>query len=393
MYIFRNQFKIILGSVIVTIGLITFILFVYGYFDKKLTTNPGITNNSNPFNSTENKPIRTIYKIVDKEEKQFIDIYKYANPGVANIITQVHKMNFFYEPVINKGSGSGCVLDKKGNILTNYHVVQNADKLFVTLNDKIPYPATVVGIDPEGDLAIINIKAPKEELHPLKFADSSHLEVGQKVLAIGNPFGFERTLSTGIISSLGRTIKSHTGGYINIIQTDAAINPGNSGGPLLNMNGEIIGINTLIFSPDGSSVGIGFAIPSSSVIMVKDDLIKFGYIKRPKLGIVGLPLRRLPGLSNYLKLPTDQGVMTIEIQKGSSADNAGIRGSNDYVIVGNWRIPTGGDIIVTIDGNRISDINDISIALRNKRGGDKVKLEAYRDGKLKTFIVKLILPK
>lgn len=217
---------------------------------------------------------------ITQDEANNIEVYQRVSPGVVNIVSVVVRYDFFYNPIPQKGTGSGAIIDKKGYIITNSHVIQNAQSLEVTLADGSKWPAELIGSDPNSDLAVIGIKGPPERMSVISMGDSSNLQVGQKVLAIGNPFGLGQTLTTGIISSLGRSIRAGTGSIIrNLIQTDAAINPGNSGGPLLNSKGEMIGINTAILSPTGANVGVGFAIPVDTVKNITPRLIsgKFSY--------------------------------------------------------------------------------------------------------------------
>ncbi|MBI5747315.1 MAG: trypsin-like peptidase domain-containing protein, partial [Nitrospirae bacterium] len=222
------------------------------------------------------------------EEDANIKVYEGMSPGVVNIINTAVSYDFFFNPVPEGGTGSGSMIDKKGDILTNYHVVEGAQRLDVTLSDGSKWEAKVVGTDPSNDLAVIRIDVPQEKLKVIPLGDSSGLKVGQKVLAIGNPFGLERTLTIGIVSSLGRTMRATNGRLMReIIQTDAAINPGNSGGPLLNSDGKMIGVTSAIFSPIGANVGIGFAISVNVVKKVVPQLIEKGHVIRPWLGITG----------------------------------------------------------------------------------------------------------
>jgi S1-C subfamily serine protease len=250
-----------------------------------------------------------------EEERNNIAVYEKVADGVVNITSTAVQMDFFFNAFPTQGSGSGSIIDTKGNILTNYHVVENAQTLEVTLADESKWPAKLVGSDPDNDLAVIKIDAPKEKLKVIPMGDSKGLRIGQKVLAIGNPFGLQRTLTTGIISSLGRTIRSEAGSLMeDIIQTDAAINPGNSGGPLLNSEGEIIGINSAIISPSGGSVGIGFAIPVNIAKRVIPELIAKGYVTYPYIGATIQSL--IPEVANYLKLKVERGAMIAEVVKG-----------------------------------------------------------------------------
>jgi S1-C subfamily serine protease len=315
------------------------------------------------------------------DEQVNIQVYNKVSPGVVNITSTVVEYDFFFQAYASQGTGSGIVLDLEGNVLTNYHVIESAQNLEVALPDQTKYRARLVGEDPQNDLAVIRLTgAPRERLHPVSLGDSSTLKVGQKVLAIGNPFRLQNTLTTGIISSLGRKIRAEGGNLIdNIIQTDAAINPGNSGGPLLNAAGEMIGINTMILSPggaNGGNVGIGFAVPVNTVRRVAMDLIKEGRVLRPDMGIEGYSISR--NLASALELPVDRGVLVIRVIRGGTADAAGLRGYSQVVSIFNERFPVGGDIITEIDGKPVASSDDLNLILENKRPGDTVRLIYYR---------------
>jgi len=263
--------------------------------------------------------------------------------------------------------------------LTNHHVVANAQKLEVTLADGSKWPAKLIGSDPDNDLAVIKIDAPKEKLKVILLGDSKNLRIGQKVLAIGNPFGLERTLTTGVISSLGRTIRSDAGYLIeDVIQTDAAINPGNSGGPLLNSEGEIIGINSAIISPSGGNVGIGFAIPVNTAKRVVPELISKGYVSYPYIGATIQSL--IPEMAKFLKLKIERGAMIAEVVKGGPADKAGLKGGNQRVQVGNMIVIVGGDIVVKADQHEVKTHDDLIRYIREKRPGNTLLLKVYRKG-------------
>jgi S1-C subfamily serine protease len=315
------------------------------------------------------------------EEQINIQVYSKVSPGVVNITSTVVEYDFFWGAYASPGTGSGVVLDLEGNILTNNHVVESAQSLEVALPDQTKYQARLVGADPQNDLAIIKISsAPKERLRPVPLGDSATLKVGQKVLAIGNPFRLQNTLTTGIISSLGRKIRADSGNLIdNIIQTDAAINPGNSGGPLLNTAGEMIGINTMILSPSGSgggNVGIGFAVPVNTIRRVVADLIKEGRVLRPSMGVEGYNISR--NLASALDLPVDSGILIARVVHGSTAEAAGLRGYNQIVAIYNERFLIGGDIITELDGKPVTNSDDLNLILENKRPGDTVLLTFYR---------------
>ncbi|HXZ28953.1 MAG TPA: trypsin-like peptidase domain-containing protein [Terriglobales bacterium] len=311
---------------------------------------------------------------LDPEEQVNIAVYKKVLPSVVNIISTVVSYDFFYGAVPAQGQGSGFVLDKQGHILTNYHVVEGAKQIEVTLANRRKYPARVVGSDRSHDLAVIQISAP--DLVPVTLGDSSHLVVGQKVFAIGNPFGLTGTMTRGIVSSI-RSVRSPEGAFIDeAIQTDAAINPGNSGGPLLNSRGDVIGINTMIMGSAAQNSGIGFAIPINTAKAVLNDLVTLGRVRRPALGIRTLAIG--PDLAGQMGLPANAGVLIIETVPGGAAEKAGLRGGNQRAYVGNIPILVGGDLIVAIDGQEIQDTTDISRVMNQHRAGDKVTVTIYR---------------
>jgi S1-C subfamily serine protease len=313
-----------------------------------------------------------------EEERNTISVYKKAAPGVVNITSTVLERDFFFGLVPREGAGSGAVIDSKGYILTNNHVIKDARRIEVTLADGSKWPGRLVGTDPDNDLAVIRIEAPAEKLKPIPLGSSSDLQVGQKVLAIGNPFGLGETLTTGIISSLGRSIRSDSGFLMeDLIQTDAAINPGNSGGPLLDSEGRIIGINTAIFSPSGGSVGIGFAIPVDAARRILPDLLEKGYVAHAWMGVSLFPLT--PGLAKALDLPVSRGALVVEVMKGGPADKAGLRGGTKMVQVGNAMLPVGGDVITAINGEAVNSSEDLVRRLRKHKPGDQVRLKILRE--------------
>ena len=312
----------------------------------------------------------------DAEEQNNIAVYKRVLPSVVNITSTTLVFNFFYGPVPQQGQGSGFVLDKAGHVLTNYHVVEDANRgIEVQLSNKHRYKARVIGTDKTHDLALLQIDA--QDLQPVTLSDSSQLSVGQKVYAIGNPFGLAGTMTRGIISSI-RSIRGAEGAPIeDAIQTDAAINPGNSGGPLLNSRGEVIGINTMIASNGAEqSSGIGFAIPINTAKAVLSDLTRFGQVRRPSLGIVSYPIG--PDLAQQMGLNADYGVLIQKVIPGGAADRAGLHGGNEQAYVGNQPIMLGGDLIVAIDGEQISDPQDISAAMDRHQAGDTITLTILR---------------
>lgn len=324
---------------------------------------------------------------VSTDEQNNIDIYERLSPGVVNITNTSVVEDFFFGAYPTQGSGSGSILDTKGNILTNYHVVERATRLEVTLTDNSTYPATLVGVDPDNDLAVIRITAPPEKLRVVPLGGSGKLKVGQKVLAIGNPFGLNQTLTTGVISALGRPLRAENGRTIeNVIQTDASINPGNSGGPLLNSAGELIGINTAIYSPGQGSVGIGFAVPVDVARQVIPDLLQFGRVKRPWLGVTA-SYQVNSRVAQRFGLSVSEGVILTGIAPGSPAAKAGLYASDRVIQRGNQIVT--GDILVKIDEVPIKTSDDVFRALKDRKIGDTVTVTAYRGGKAMTFTLTL----
>ena len=323
----------------------------------------------------------------DAEEQNNIAIYKRVLPSVVNITSKSLVFNFFYGTVPQEGQGSGFILDKGGHVFTNYHVVEGANRgIQVMLSNKSHYEAKVIGTDKVHDLALLQISAPN--LEPVTLADSGGLSVGQKVFAIGNPFGLNGTMTRGIISSI-RSIRGSEGAPIeDAIQTDAAINPGNSGGPLLNSRGEVIGINTMIASNGADqSSGIGFAIPINTAKAVLADLTRYGKVKRPSLGIQSYAIG--PDLASQMGLAVDYGVLVQRVLPGGAAERAGLRGGNQQAYVGNTPIMLGGDLIVAIDGQEVADPQDINAIMDKHQAGDTISVTIYRGQK--EITLKLIL--
>ncbi len=328
---------------------------------------------------------RTFDTARTRDEDINIRIYDELGPGVVNVTSTTLERNFWFDVIPRRGVGSGVVIDRKGRIVTNFHVVQEASRIEVTLYDKSSYEAKVLGTDRFNDLVILEIDCPAEKLHPIKLGSSDNLKVGQKVLAIGNPFGFEHTLTTGIISSLGRSLRTDSGVIENVIQSDAAINPGNSGGPLLNTQGELIGINTAIYSRSGESAGIGFAVPVNMLRRIVPDLVSFGYVRRPWFGVQGRALT--PRLASALNLPVQEGLLIERVEEGSSSDQAGLRGGRRRVLLGNFFLIIGGDILVSLDGRPVGSHDDLVRLLADKRPGDRIGAGFYRgDRRIETAI-------
>jgi S1-C subfamily serine protease len=311
----------------------------------------------------------------DADELVNIAVYKKVLPSVVNITSTAVAFDFFYGAVPQEGQGSGFVIDREGHILTNYHVIANARQVEATMANRKKYKAQIIGVDPSHDLAVIKVNA--TDLAPATLGDSKGLTVGQKVFAIGNPFGLSGTMTRGIISSM-RSIRGPDGTPIDeAIQTDAAINPGNSGGPLLNSRGEVIGINTMIATGGANqSSGVGFAIPINAAKAVLNDLVTTGRVKRPALGIRGLPIS--PELAQELGLPADYGVLIMQVVQGGAAEAAGLRGGNERAYLGNTPIMLGGDLIVAIDGQEINDLRDLAGMMNNHRAGDTITVTIYR---------------
>jgi S1-C subfamily serine protease len=316
----------------------------------------------------------------DPEELQNIGVYKKALPSVVNITsTEVVCCDFFFRPVPQQGQGSGFIIDNQGHILTNYHVIDDAQTVEVTLWNKKHYQAKRIGVDPVHDVALLQITG-AQNLQPATLADSTQLLVGQRVYAIGNPFGFSGTMTRGMISAI-RSVQLPSGNRIeDAIQTDASVNPGNSGGPLLNSHGDVIGITTMIASnPNGGadqSAGIGFAIPISTAKAVVEDIMRYGHARRPSLDVVTLPIG--PDEAQQIGLPADFGILIERVLPGGAAARAGLHGGNQLAYKGNEQVMLGGDLIVGVDGQVITTPQDLSNALNAHHAGDTVSLTIYR---------------
>src|SRR5271165_892187 len=315
---------------------------------------------------------------LDAEEQNNISVYRKNIASVVNITSRVMTFDFFYGLVPQEGQGSGFVIDKEGHILTNYHVIAEARQVEVTLHNRKKYKATIVGTDKSHDLAIVQIKAP--DLQPMTLGDSTNLQVGQKVYAIGNPFGLAGTLTLGIVSSI-RQVQEPDGLVIEeAIQTDAAINPGNSGGPLLNWHGEVIGINTMIASNGAAqSSGIGFAIPINTAKAVVNDLVTLGRVRRPALGVRTIPIDS--EIADELGLAADYGLLIVQAVPGGAADRAGLRGGSERAYLGNLPITIGGDVIVAINGEKVESQQNLAQIMNKHRAGDTVKVTIFRGKK------------
>jgi len=331
---------------------------------------------------------------VESLETQIQIVYQRASPAVVNITTRSIAYDFFLNAVPREGSGSGFVYDTQGHIVTNYHVIENARELQVTFADGQTLSARVVGTDPSNDLAVIKVEGLKDSIPPLPLGDSEGLKVGQFVIAIGNPFGLERTLTFGVVSATSRVIRSPDDRVVGeVIQTDAAVNPGNSGGPLLNLRGELIGVNTAILSPSGASAGIGFAIPSRTVKRVVPKLISEGRYPHPWLGVqlFDLTPQRVQALERLgMKLPVEHGVMIVEVEAASPAAKGGLRGGTRVARLGNVMLPVGGDVIIAIDEQPIRSTLDLVIYLETRtQVGQTVQIKIIREGQTQTIPVTL----
>jgi len=319
------------------------------------------------------------------DEENNIDVFKSASPAVVYITNSrmVRRSVFNLNPQeIPQGSGSGFVWDKRGFIVTNFHVIQNASRVTVTLQDGTSWQEQVVGAEPDKDLAVLRIEAPAEQLTPVALGDSSLLEVGRKVIAIGNPFGLDTTLTVGVVSALGREINSVTRRQIrDVIQTDAAINPGNSGGPLLNSLGQLVGVNTAIYSPSGASSGIGFAIPVNTVKKIVPELIQYGRVQTPTLGISLFPPQYADYYRNRWRI---NGVIVLDVLPGGSPEREGMRGlteTSQGIVMG--------DVIVEVDGVAVANEDDLLTVLEAHEAGDVVEVFAVRDNRRLRYQIEL----
>jgi S1-C subfamily serine protease len=333
-------------------------------------------------------PVSQRDAVLTEDESINVRIYRQASPAVANILTKATEYDFFMDPVPVEGAGSGFVIDARGYILTNFHVVEGAQSIEVVLGDQTRYPAKFIGADQRNDVALVKIEPKGKALVALSLGDSGSLQVGQKVLAIGNPFGFQSTLTTGVVSALGRTVQTSQTTFIDeAIQTDAAINRGNSGGPLINTHGEVIGINSAIYTPSGTTAGIGFAIPISTAKNIANDLMTDGRVHRAFLGVETLPIGGW--LGEALDLPVKEGLLVERATKGGPAAAAGIHGGDRVAEAGMRRIAIGGDVIVAIDSQKVASQLDVNLALNHKRPGDSITVTVYRGGKKMDIPVKL----
>jgi len=370
-----------------------------GFVKPLMSSAPEQTNIQTPEKQEpEFKLLQTEYGVLNtadlvqfsESERENITIYERLNSAVVNITTETMAINWFLEPVPQEGSsGSGSIIDTRGYVLTNNHVIENAHRVFINLADGSQYEGSLVGTDPENDIAVLKFNPPRgTELTTIPYGDSSNLLVGQKVLAIGNPFALERTLTVGIVSGLGRPIQTSRNRIIrDMIQTDASINPGNSGGPLLDTQGRMIGINTMIVSPSGGSVGIGFAVPVNTAKRVVNEIMQYGKVRRGWIDATVVQI--FPSLVRYAKLPVDQGLLISRTTRGGLAEKAGLRQGTEPVQYGRSVIYLGGDIITSVNGMKTNTLADLYSSLEACKPGDIVKVEIIRGNKASTLQITL----
>ena len=372
-----------------TIWIVLLLLFLFLWFkkeDRSFFPEKRPTVESLDFNTPEPSMVARS-AVYSSDEKINVDVFEKVHPAVVNIASTVLGMNFWMEVIPRQGQGSGFIIDRRGYILTNSHVVAKAQKLTVTMASGKKINATLVGRDPRTDLAVIRIPSGDVE-SVATLGDSDKLRPGRKAIAIGNPFGLSHTLTTGIISALHRSIRTEDGNEIeDLIQTDAAINPGNSGGPLLDSNGHVIGINTAIFSLSGGYQGIGFAIPINQAKRVATQLITSGRVVRPWLGMSGLSLS--PSLAEGLGLGVSQGVLVIQVVRGGPAHQAGLRGGDREVLIRGIRLRLGGDIITDINGISVDDMKQLVNHVEQMEVGEAADLGVMRKGFSKRIRVML----
>ena len=377
----RNLLKVAFLSSIITAAMV-YVILEWRPLRSELSRPPEVSWASSPASMTSPAPPAPL----TDDERNNIDVYQKYSVGVVNITSTSVAYDFFFRAVPQSGMGSGAIIDTQGHIVTNYHVIRDAELLEVTLPNKTKHKAKVVGTDANNDLAVIQIDVPRGGLTPIPMGTSKGLQVGQKVLAIGNPFGLDRTMTTGIISALGRSIQSENGRIIDdIIQTDASINHGNSGGPLLNNQGQIIGINAAIVSPnDTGNYGIGFAIPADTVRRITDEILKLGYVRHAYLGIDARSLLSLgdnPGLADALDLNTDHGLLVGKVPPDGPLAQAGIRQGTKRVRIGNYLIQAGGDVILAVNGKDVNSFLELASEVDHHRPGEAITITVLRNNR------------
>jgi S1-C subfamily serine protease len=324
---------------------------------------------------------------IDIEEQLITNLYLRTNPSVVHITARIVTMDFFAGSMASEGTGSGFVVDTSGHVVTNNHVIEGADSIEVTFSDETTVPAEVVGTDPLNDLAVLMPEQIPPGVTPVELGSSAELQVGQRAIAIGNPFGLDRTLTTGVISALGRPLRLAEDNFVfNVIQTDAAINPGNSGGPLLDSRGRVIGVNTAIRR---EAEGIGFAVPVDTLKRVLTALIEKGEYPHPWLGILGYSVT--PELADILALPSERGVLVAQLYRDGPADKAGIHGADEEIVIGNRRLLAGGDLIIAVNGQPVTDwIDYLEFLEMNAEVGDTVSVTILRGDEEITIEASLI---
>ena len=351
------------------------------------TASPGALGTATPTAAPTPPPAEAL-TAARAMEAAFIAVYQRVSPSVVHLTTRAAAFDLLRGPIYQEGTGSGFVWDRQGHIVTNNHVVEGAERIEVVFADGTTVPAELVGADTYNDLAVIRVQVPPEKLVPVALGDSSRLRVGQWVIAIGNPFGLDRTMTVGVISALGRTLELSDRPLGEVIQTDAAINPGNSGGPLLDLDGRVIGINTAIRSPTGGSIGIGFAVPVNSIKRVVPELIAHGRYPHPWLGASFFEVT--PAFAQAFGLPSEHGLLAVQVVPGGPADRAGWGGAPRRVRPRFGDVFLGGDLVVAIDGRPLRTVDELVIYLENhKRVGETVTLTILRDGRSQTLEVRL----
>jgi S1-C subfamily serine protease len=395
---FYSRGQIVFFSLLSSICVLVIIMLLVGLNVLNVSLPTADTHSEQTIPSVTEQPIMPAAPIntlspYTEDERENISVYERLNSAVVNITTETVALNWFLEPTPQDGgSGSGSIIDVRKDgvyVLTNFHVIEKANRVFINLADGSQFNGAVVGVDPENDIAVLKFTPTSDaDLHTIPFGESDNIKVGQKVLAIGNPFALERTLTVGIVSGLGRPIKIANQHVIrDMIQTDASINPGNSGGPLLDTRGRMIGINTMIYSPSGGSVGIGFAIPVNTAKRVVAELIAYGKVRRGWIDVQTVQL--FPNLVNYAKLPVSKGLLVSRVIKSGLAEQAGIREGTDPVRYGSSIIYLGGDVITKVDGMDVSTLADLYAALEDNKPSERVQVQIMRGSRSMNLTVTL----